>query len=106
MDEHRERQPAPERLSEIPEPVRKWLNSLDEEDIDSLREWTAASEEARLWFKDMKKEDVERHRRWDTFVAFCDTGGRYGKVLAYFLMSAFGLYTAALFLWDQWKGKQ
>lgn len=80
MDESREHKPAPTALIEIPEHVRRWLNTIDEEDID-------------------------RFRRWNNFIVWFETSGRYSRRTVLFLMSLFGLYTSALFLWGKWFGK-
>lgn len=80
MDQQRATEPAPETLREIPAHVRKWLNSIE-------------------------PEDIVRFNKWSSFIVWFETSGRYTRSLVLFLMSLFGLYTATLFIWGRWTGK-
>lgn len=80
MDERRARQPPPKKLDEIPEHVRHWLNTIDE-------------------------EDIARFRKWNNFIVWFETSSRYTRAVVLFLMAGFGLYTAAMQLLGRWFGK-
>lgn len=76
MDEQRERQPAPTTLIEVPENVRVWLNSLDQEDLD-------------------------RFRKWNAFTAWAETTGRYGRVIVWLALAMFGASITISQVWDK-----
>lgn len=80
MNEQRQSRPAPKKLEEIPEHVRKWLNSIDE-------------------------RDIERFRKWNDFIVWFEASGRYTRTAVIFMMSALGLYTAIVTVLARWTGR-
>jgi hypothetical protein len=80
MDESREHHPAPTTLMEVPEHVRKWLNTLDQEDID-------------------------RFRKWNSFIVWAETTGRYGRFVVWLSLAAFGASITVSQVWDKWFAK-
>jgi Rad3-related DNA helicase len=80
MDDRRARQPAPDRLGQIPEHVRKWLNSLEE-------------------------EDIARFHKWADFIVWAETTGRYGRFIVWLSLAAFGASITVSQVWDKWFAK-
>lgn len=75
MDERRRHAPAPDRLEQIPEHVRKWLNSIDE-------------------------DDIKRFQRWNSFTQWAESTGRYGKIVIYTLLAIFGFFITVSQTWE------
>jgi hypothetical protein len=75
MDEYRDRQLAPTTFAKVPEHVRKWLDSLDE-------------------------EDIARFQKWNGFIDWAETTGRYGKFVAWLALAVFGASVSFAQGWD------
>lgn len=66
---------APEKLTEIPEHTRKWLASLE-------------------------PEDITRFKKWSAFIVWAETTGRFGKILLFIAVTVFGAAATIAGGWD------
>lgn len=78
MDAHRDSQPAPTTLIEVPEHVRKFLNSLDE-------------------------EDIQRFRKWNSFIVWAETSGRYSRFVIKGALVMFGIFVTIKGGMESWS---
>lgn len=87
--EHGRNRPAPERLVEVSDRTRRFLDSLDDHDLDRIE-----------WLLRLDHKKIERFEKWDDTLAFWGRFGRFGSGVIYALLALLGAVVTIKQVWD------
>jgi hypothetical protein len=89
MDEDRAQEPLPEKISQYPEEVRRFLHTLDASDITRLE-----------WLLRLDDRKIARFEQWDETLSWLFKTSKFGKALFYIGLALLGAVVTFRTVWD------